>query len=148
MAQKVYAQPTIAKVQKSEPKTVQAPAVKPEAKKAPQPKTAPKPSVAAKTPAAATTPAAKAPEPKAEVKAAPAASPTGAIYYIQVGSFSKEPSKVLIDRLNASGMKYTSQKTGETTKILVGPFQGEKAAQDAMSNIRQNIEAKAFKIKG
>jgi len=142
VAQKVYAQPTIVKVPKTEPKTVQAPAVKPEAKKAPQPKAAPKPSVEVKTPAA------KAPEPKAEVKTAPAAATTATIYYIQVGSFSKEPSKALIDRLNASGMKYTSQKTGETTKILVGPFQGEKAAQDAMSNIRQNIEAKAFKIKG
>lgn len=147
VTQKVYAQPTIAKVQKTEPKIVQAAPVKPEAKKVPQSKVAPKPSVAAKTPAA-TTPATKAPEPKTEAKSAPTATTAAAIYYIQVGSFSKEPNKILIDRLNASGLKYTSQKTGDTTKILVGPFQGEKAAQDAMGNIRQNIEAKAFKIKG
>lgn len=146
VAQKVYAQPTIAKVQKTEPKIVQAAPVKAEAKKAPQSKAAVKPSVAVKAPEA-TPQAAKAPEPKTETKSAPAAT-AATIYYIQVGSFSKEPNKILIDRLNASGMKYTSQKTGDTTKILVGPFQGEKAAQDAMSNIRQNIEAKAFKIKG
>lgn len=69
-------------------------------------------------------------------------------YYIQVGSFTNEPSKALFDRLNATGMKYTTQKNGTVTKILVGPFQGEKSVQDAMGNIRQNVEAKAFKIKG
>lgn len=69
-------------------------------------------------------------------------------YYIQVGSFTNEPNKALFDRLNASGMKYTTQKSASVTKILVGPFQGEKSVQDAMVSIRQNVEAKAFKIKG
>jgi len=146
IAQKVVVQPTIAKVQKVEPKTVEAAPVKEEAKKVIQPKIVPKATPVVKAPET-TVPAAKTAEIKPEVKTAPATN-SGAIYYVQVGSFSKEPSKVLIDRLNASGMKYTAQKTGETTKILVGPFQGEKAVQDAMSNIRQNIEAKAFKIKG
>jgi len=152
VAQKVYAQPTIAKVQKVEPKTIEAAPVKEELKKVAQPKITPKATPVVKAPETpAPTPKASEPkvaEPKAEVKAAPAAANSGATYYVQVGSFSKEPSKVLLDRLNASGMKYTSQKMGETTKILVGPFQGEKAVQDAMGNIRQNIEAKAFKIKG
>lgn len=71
-----------------------------------------------------------------------------ATYYIQVGSFTNEPSKALFDRLNASGMKYTTQKEGSITKVLVGPFQGEKSVQDAMGSVRQNVEAKAFKIKG
>lgn len=69
-------------------------------------------------------------------------------YYIQVGSFTQEPNKALYDRLNASGMKYTTQKSGDVTKVLVGPFQGEKSVNDAMGSVRQNIEAKAFKIKG
>lgn len=81
----------------------------------------------------------------ADVKPAATASVT---YYIQVGSFTSEPNKALFDRLNASGMKYTTQKSGSVTKVLVGPFQGEKSVQDAMGNIRQNVEAKAFKIKG
>jgi len=152
VAQKVYAQPTIAKVQKVEPKTIEAAPLKEEPKKVAQPKITPKATPVVKAPETpAPTPKASEPkvaEPKAEVKAAPATANSTATYYVQVGSFSKEPSKVLIDRLNASGMKYTAQKTGETTKILVGPFQGEKAVQDAMGNIRQNIEAKAFKIKG
>lgn len=147
VVQKAVAQPTIAKVQKAEPKTLQAEPVKQEPKKVAQPKVAPKSATEVKAPEA-TAQAPKAAEQKAEVKATPAATNSGATYYVQVGSFSKEPSKALLDRLNASGMKYTSQKTGETTKILVGPFQGEKAVQDAMDNIRQNIEAKAFKIKG
>jgi len=144
VAQKVYAQPTIAKVQKVEPKTIQAASVKQEPKKIAQPKITPKVTPVTKAPET-TVQAPKAAEPKAEVKAA---ANSGVNYYVQVGSFAKEPSKTLIDRLNASGMKYTTQKSGETTKVLVGPFQGEKAVQDAMGNIRQNIEAKAFKIKG
>ncbi|MDP3301702.1 MAG: SPOR domain-containing protein [Sulfuricurvum sp.] len=88
-------------------------------------------------------------EAKTETKASTALS-TGAqvTYYIQVGSFTNEPNKALFDRLNASGMKYTTQKSGSVSKVLVGPFQGEKSAQDAMGTIRQNVEAKAFRIKG
>ncbi|MCX6062275.1 MAG: SPOR domain-containing protein [Campylobacterales bacterium] len=147
VTQKTVAQPTIAKAQKVEAKTIQAAPVKQEPKKVVQPKIVPKAAPVVKAPATIV-PAPKTPEPKAEVKTVPAVTNTGTVYFIQVGSFAKEPSKVLIDRLNASGLKYTTQKTGETTKVLVGPFQGEKAVQDAMSNIHQNIEAKAFKIKG
>lgn len=98
--------------------------------------------------AVAPTPAKAVTEAKtADVKpAATGAAPT--IYYIQVGSFTNEPNKALFDRLNASGMKYTTQKSGSVTKVLVGPFQGEKSVQDAMGSVRQNVEAKAFKIKG
>lgn len=84
-----------------------------------------------------------------EVKPSSAASTTAPVtYYIQVGSFTNEPNKALFDRLNASGMKYSTQKSGSVTKVLVGPFQGEKSVQDAMGTVRQNVEAKAFKIKG
>jgi DedD protein len=144
---KTVAQPTSAKVQKVEAKTLQAASIKQEPKKVVQPKIVPKTTPVVKA-SETIAPAPKSSEPKAEVKTAPAATNTSTVYFVQVGSFAKEPNKILIDRLNASGMKYTTQKTGETTKILVGPFQGEKAVQDAMGNIRQNIEAKAFKIKG
>ncbi len=144
MIQKTYAEPTI--VQKPAPKKMQAAPIKQEPKKAAQPKTtAAAKSKPVEVPVAAIP---KPAEPKVETKTATAAANTKITYFVQVGSFSKEPNKVLIDRLNASGLKYTTQKVGETTKILVGPFQGEKAVQDAMGNIRQNIEAKAFKIKG
>jgi DedD protein len=141
VVQKTATEPTITK--KPTPQKMQAASIQQEPKKAPQPKsTAPAEVAVVATP--------KPVEPKIETKAAPVATTANAsaTYFVQVGSFSKEPNKVLIDRLNASGLKYTTQKVGETTKILVGPFQGEKAVQDAMGNIRQNIEAKAFKIKG
>lgn len=68
-------------------------------------------------------------------------------YYIQVGSFSKEPNPSLLDHLNASGLKYTTRKVGEMTKLLVGPYQGEQAAKEGLANVRQNVEAQAFRVK-
>ena len=76
-----------------------------------------------------------------------AVSTTGT-YYIQVGSFSKEPNKVLFDRLNASGLKYTTVPAGASTKVMVGPFQGEKAARDVLGTVKRNIESGAYITKG
>jgi DedD protein len=108
-------------------------------------KTAPKevasPAVTTKAPEIKTTPDTK-PTPVA------AAATPQTTWYIQVGSFTNEPNKALFDRLNASGMKYSTQKSGTVTKIMVGPFQGDKSVQDALGTVRQNVEAKAFKIKG
>ncbi|MDP2850479.1 MAG: SPOR domain-containing protein [Sulfuricurvum sp.] len=79
--------------------------------------------------------------------AAKAAEPMGT-YYIQVGSFTKEPSKTLFDRLNASGLKYTTVPAGAATKVMVGPFQGEKAARDVLGTVKRNVEAGAYITKG
>lgn len=130
-AEKVQGKPVIKQVKPAAVKTVQ-----PNKSVQTAPKETPAPVVPPKTP-----------EVKTET-ANTAISSTQSTYYIQVGSFTNEPNKALFDRLNASGMKYTTQKSGTVTKILVGPFQGEKSVQDAMGTIRQNVEAKAFKIKG
>lgn len=149
---------------KAEPKPVAKPAaavatptiksVKPaEPKKAVEPKKA---AVTTKTAATATaaktaeqpvakTTAATAPKP---ADAAPKAAATGGTYYIQVGSFTKEPNKALFERLNASGLKYTTVPSGAATKVLVGPFQGEKAARDVIGTVRKNIESGAYIVKG
>lgn len=100
------------------------------------------------SPKEAVVPVVQTPEVKTQKAPVAQSAATQATYYIQVGSFTNEPNKALFDRLNASGMKYTTQKSGAVTKIMVGPFQGEKSVQDAMGTVRQNIEAKAFKIKG
>jgi len=68
-------------------------------------------------------------------------------YYIQVGSFSKEPNPALLNHLNGSGLKYTTRKVGEMTKLLVGPYQGEQAAKEGLANVRKNVEAQAFRVK-
>ncbi len=65
-------------------------------------------------------------------------------YYIQVGSFSKEPNKALFDRLNASGLKYITVPNGASTKVMVGPFQSDKAARDVLGTVRKNIESGAY----
>lgn len=132
--QKVVNTPTI---KPAVPKT--ATAVKPAAQ--PVSKPAVKAPVAAAAPKTATT------APKA-VETAPKAAATGGTYYIQVGSFSKEPSKALFDRLNASGLKYTTVPSGTATKVLVGPFQGEKAAREVLGTVRKNIESGAYIVKG
>ena len=147
VAQKI-AEPTVIKTPKPVQKTVEAPAVQEVSKKVVQPTIVQKTKAVVVTPKAEPVAATKVINTKVETKTTPSANNGGGTYYVQVGSFTKEPNKALFDRLNASGMKYTTQKSGETTKILVGPFQGEKAVQDTIGNIRQNIEAKAFKIKG
>ena len=68
-------------------------------------------------------------------------------FYIQVGSFTKSPNKALIDRLNGSGMKYTTTPSGAITKILVGPFSTEKQARDVLGSVRNNVEAGAYLTK-
>ncbi|OHD86530.1 SPOR domain-containing protein [Sulfuricurvum sp. RIFCSPLOWO2_12_FULL_43_24] len=130
--------PTIKSVKPSEPKKVATepkPAVKPattpvKAAAAPVQKTAEKTAV----------------EPVAK-PAAKAASTEGT-YYIQVGSFSKEPNKALFDRLNASGLKYITSPSGSMTKVMIGPFQGEKAARDVLGTVKRNIESNAYITKG
>lgn len=130
------ATPTIKSVKPAEPKKV----VEPK-KAATTTKTAAK---TAEQPVAKTT-AATAPK---TAEAAPKAAETGGTYYIQVGSFTKEPNKALFERLNASGLKYTTVPSGAATKVLVGPFQGEKAARDVIGTVRKNIESGAYIVKG
>jgi cell division protein FtsN len=81
---------------------------------------------------------------EAEKPAVKASADKEGTYYIQVGSFSKEPNKALFDRLNASGLKYITVPNGTVTKVMVGPFQGEKAARDVLGTVRKNIEAGAY----
>lgn len=114
--------------------------------------TATKPAVAAKPVAAPVQKAAEKPVEKAskETASKPAAktAETGGTYYIQVGSFSKQPNQALFDRLNASGLKYTTVPSGTSTKVMVGPFQGEKAARDVLGTVKRNIESGAYITKG
>jgi len=105
---------------------------------------------AKKSPAAAPKPATAA-ETKSTDKPAETTAKTAdksGIYYIQVGSFTKQPSQALFDRINASGLKYSTVPNGTATKVIIGPFQGEKAARDVIGTVRKNIEAGAYITKG
>ena len=131
--------PTIKSVKPTEVKKVA------EAKKAVA--VAPKPVTETVQKAAETPTKSAVAETTAPKTAAKAAEPMGT-YYIQVGSFTKEPSKTLFDRLNASGLKYTTVPSGTATKVMVGPFQGEKAARDVLGTVKRNIESGAYITKG
>lgn len=109
------------------------------ATKAPTEKSAPKTTEKAAIDSAVKPATAETSVPKTAAK-----SEDSGIWYIQVGSFTKEPNKALFDRLNASGLKYTTVPAGATTKVMVGPFQGKKAAQDVLGNVKRNIESGAY----
>jgi DedD protein len=76
------------------------------------------------------------------------AADTAGTYYIQVGSFSKQPNQALFDRINASGLKYITAPNGASTKVMIGPFQGDKAARDVLGTVKRNIESGAYITKG
>jgi DedD protein len=130
--------PTIKTVKPSEPKKAAVAAAKPAAATKP---------AAAPVQKAAEKPVEKASKDSAAKPAAKSAE-TGGTYYIQVGSFSKEPNKALFDRINASGLKYTTVPSGTSTKVMIGPFQGEKAARDVLGTVKRNIESGAYITKG
>jgi DedD protein len=131
-AQPVVNTPTIKNVKSTEPKKVV------ETKKAVETK---KPAVQESKPTTATAPK---PAEKATPDSAPKAAVNEGTFYIQVGSFTKEPNKLLFDRLNASGLKYITAPNGSATKVMVGPFQNDKAARDVLGTVRKNIEAGAY----
>lgn len=136
-AQSVVNTPTIKTTKPAEPKPAVTTAPKPAA--APVSRTVAAPAKSSSTPVAE-----KPVTPKPTEKAAD----TTGTYYIQVGSFSKEPDKKLFERLNASGLKYTTAPNGSMTKVMVGPFQGEKAARDVLGTVKRNVEAGAYITKG
>lgn len=72
----------------------------------------------------------------------------GKNYYVQVGSFSKyKPNKKFLNSITDRGYEYRFFKVNTLTKVLVGPFSGEKEARGALRHIRTNIEAGAFLTK-
>lgn len=73
-------------------------------------------------------------------------------YYIQVGSFSKyKPNKKFLKSITDKGYDYKYHKITKNAqtinKVLVGPFENERAARKALRTIRSSVEAGAFVIK-
>ncbi|MDD5156731.1 SPOR domain-containing protein [Sulfurimonas sp.] len=74
------------------------------------------------------------------------------IYYIQVGSFTKnEPNKNLLESIGKLGYKYKFHKvkndSTELSKVLVGPFGSDKEAREALKAVRSSVEPGAFLTK-
>lgn len=89
-------------------------------------------------------------------KVSPVPAPSDAIdkgkYYIQVGSFAKyTPAKKFIKSITDNGYQYTYHKVirgGKTiNKVLIGPFDSNQDARNALPIIRKKIEPGAFMTK-
>ncbi len=69
-------------------------------------------------------------------------------YYIQVGSFTKQPDKKFLAKIKQNGYNYRLYKTTirgkKVTKVLIGPFGSKKAARAKLSDVRKKIIRDAF----
>ena len=70
-------------------------------------------------------------------------------HYIQVGSFSKTPSKRFLSVITNSGFNYkiTPSSNNGTKKLLIGPYKDKTAANTALVRVKDRINKSAFVIK-
>ncbi len=61
-------------------------------------------------------------------------------YYIQVGSFTKEPSKQFLNIIAKNGFQYKM----EDGKLLIGPYANDEAARNDLPNVKNKINKSAF----
>ncbi|WP_297440444.1 SPOR domain-containing protein [Sulfurimonas sp.] len=70
------------------------------------------------------------------------------VYFIQVGSFSKyTPNKKFLNSISNLGYKYSYHKVKNVNKVLVGPFNSLKDANNAKKVLRSKVEPGAFLVK-
>jgi len=66
-------------------------------------------------------------------------------YYIQVGSFGRyNPDEKFLQKITSNGYTYKLHKVDSVTKVLVGPYETDKAARKDLSSVRAKIEPGAF----
>jgi DedD protein len=70
----------------------------------------------------------------------PKSTATSGTYFIQVGSFSKSPSKQFLSVIKKNGFHY--QLRGG--KLLIGPYRNDAAARGDLPRVRSKINKSAF----
>ena len=70
-------------------------------------------------------------------------------HYIQVGSFSKTPSKRFLSIIRNSGFKYkiTPRAANGNKRLLIGPYRSKQAAHNALPAVKELINKSAFVVK-
>lgn len=70
-------------------------------------------------------------------------------YYIQVGSFTQDPSERFLSAIKNSGFSYsiTSATGSGSRKLLIGPYKDKPSADSALSQVKDRINKSAFIIK-
>ena len=79
-------------------------------------------------------------EPKSKPKTAPNRNSSSGVYYIQVGSFTKEPSKQFLSIISRNGFHYQLRNH----KLLIGPYRSDAAARSDLPRVRNKINKSAF----
>lgn len=68
------------------------------------------------------------------------------MYYVQVGTFKKDPSNRLLNIIKSSGFNYVVgeyQKTG-TKRVLIGPYKTNNDAKSELKTIKTRIANDAY----
>lgn len=67
-------------------------------------------------------------------------------FFIQVGAFSKTPSKRFLSTITKNGFKYqiTAATTTGAKKLLIGPYSTRTAAAKAITRVKDRINKSAF----
>ena len=68
---------------------------------------------------------------------------TSVKYYVQAGSFSAMPNKAYLSKIKSLGLRYTVRHT-DNYKVLIGAYDDEKEAREALVKIREDINYGAF----
>lgn len=68
---------------------------------------------------------------------------TSVKYYVQAGSFSAMPNQAYLSKIKASGLPYTVRHT-DNYKVLIGAYNNEKDARNALKKVRKDINEGAF----
>jgi DedD protein len=69
-------------------------------------------------------------------------------YFVQVGSFTKNPSERFLSVIRNSGFKYIvkDNKTNGTKKLLIGPYETRSAVDIELVKVRDRISKSAFVV--
>ena len=81
---------------------------------------------------------------KKELKKSSVAKPSGQ-YYIQTGSFSKEPTSEYLSNIKKLGLLY-SVEFKDNYKVFVGPYNFESTARISLKKVRKHINKGAFLV--
>jgi DedD protein len=106
-----------------------------------------------KKPAAKVTPEAKKPELKKPAVVKPTtqnkAATTNEKFFIQVGSFTKDPSDRFLSVIKNSGFNYSiaDNSLSGTKKLLIGPYEDRASVNAALVKVRDRISKSAFVVK-
>jgi len=69
------------------------------------------------------------------------------VYYIQVGSFSKQPNQKYLSNLQKHGYKYKLFKSGGLTKVRVGPYTNYEFAKSKLPTIKKDLGISGFVVR-